>query len=544
MHPAARALLVAAPLVVPVAVVVGAGDLVIGQRSLDLIGHVWTMWVSSEGALTRTELAAYPAGADLLPILGGWLDILVANVFVRGLGLSPLVAYNLVAGLWLAISGWGGIALARALGASWWAALLAGLLLQLDGFALSHLIGGRTEQAGLGFLALALAGALSCWRRPGWGATVGCGLAGAAVVYLSWEHAIWLALAMAWLAPFVAWAGRPAGAVRRWGQAAAVTAAVAGPWALLFLTRAAAVRTMDEGQQTLEWAMMASTAPLGWLGQPVRPALLALAALVVVPWTAPRADRRLWLGAGAGLLLTMILAAGPSPGLWQPGDIAPGTWGPFYWMQSMPVLGWFHTPDRLLAGWSLAAAAAAGLLADAAGRRHRVLGALVFAVLLGSAAAEVRRAGLWPSGGWRPGGPPALDVIAAAEGEGALIDLPPARAGMDAMQYTIFQMVHERPIPYHMTLPFLTTDAYGQLAAENPTLRWLNSPVRRPVPDSITEDVAALRRAGFRWVVLHPARLPPRARGRAVSAFVDALGSPTLQDGSGWVCWELPAPAQ
>ncbi|MFT4978523.1 MAG: hypothetical protein ACI8S6_004433 [Myxococcota bacterium] len=529
-----------APLIMPALVLFWAGDLVIGQHSLDLIGHVWTMWAASEGSLTRTELAAYPAGADLLPILGGWLDILTASLLTRGLGLSELVAYNLVAALWLAVTGWGGFALARALGASWWSALLAGLMLQLDGYALHHLIGGRTEQAGLGFIALALAGAVVSWRRSGWRWSVACGLAGASVIYLSWEHAIWLALAMTWLAPFFVWSGRPAGALSRWALSASVTVAVAGPWAALFLHRASSVRELDEGQQTLQWAMDASAAPIGWLLQPVRPTTLALLALLVIPWTAPRIDRRLWLGAGVGLVLTFLLAMGPSPGLWAPGDIAEGVWGPFFWMQSTPVLGWFHTPDRLLAGWSLAAAVAAALLVDRVTRLRVWLGPVLGAVLLASSLGHVFQGRLWPAGGWRPGGPPVLSVLAAVEGEGAVFDLPPVRAGMDAMQYTIYQMIHRRPIAYHMTLPFLTTDVYGQLSEDNATLRWISNPQRRPAPETLSDDLRALRASGFRWVVLHPTRLPPPTRASTLSAFSEALGPPILQEPGRWICWELP----
>lgn len=535
-----RALTALVPLAVPVVVLSGAGDLVIGQRSLDLIGHVWTMWAASEGALTRTDLAAHPQGADLLPILGGWLDIFVSAVFTRIMGFSALHAYNAVVGVWLAATGWGGIALARVMGASWWAALLAGVLLQLDGYALHHLIGGRTEQAGLGFLALALAGAIAAWRQPGWRVPFACGLAGASVVFLSWEHAIWLALAMLWLTPFVAWSGRPDGAARRWALAAGVAAAVAGPWAAAFLSRASAVRDPNEGQQTLQWAIDASAAPMSWVLSPVRPAAFGLLALLALPWIVPARDRRLWLGVVSGLVLTFVLGMGPSPGLWAPGDIAPGAWGPFAWMQSAPVLGWFHTPDRLLVGWSLAAAVAAALAVDAIARIRAPLGALGAAVALGVSVGHVHLGKLWPAGGWRPGGPPALQVIAAAEGEGALLDLPPVGAGMDAMQYTIFQMLHQRPIPYHMTLPYLTTDTFGPLAEKYPVLRWVGNPRGRPVPPSARADLLALRASGYRWVVLHTNRLPPNGRSAALSAFTDALGPPTLSDPAGWSCWELP----
>jgi len=52
-----------------------AGDRVFGPRSMDQTGHHWTIWSASRGPVTRTDLVAWPEGADLLPILGGWLDI-------------------------------------------------------------------------------------------------------------------------------------------------------------------------------------------------------------------------------------------------------------------------------------------------------------------------------------------------------------------------------------------------------------------------------------------------------------------------------------
>lgn len=522
----------------PTAVLLGAGELAIGQRSLDLIGHIWTIWVASEGSLTQTPMAAHPHGADLLPILGGWLDIFVASVLTRGLGLDPITAYNAVVWLWLVVAGWGGWCLARALGAGRGAAMLSGAVLQLDGYALHHLNGGRTEQAGVGFLALALAGALYSWQKPSRWGVIGCGVAGALVVFLSWEHAIWLALAMLWMTPFVWKNGRPQGAWKRWSAAAGVTVLLAGGWAGMFVQRAAAVRHLDEGRQTLSWAVEASVAPLSWFSQSVRPATMTMAALAVVFWLVPRTERWLWRGIGLGLLLSALLAMGPSPGLWQPGDLREGFWGPFAWMQVLPMLGWFHTPDRLMVGWSLAGSAAVALVAERLWKWQWWAGLATGAAVLIGTAHHCRAGALWPTGGWRPGGPAALAVI-AAESEGALLDLPPAQAGMDAMQYTIFQMLHQRPIPFHMTLPFLTHDAYGPLAEQRETLRWLAGPPRQSPPQAARDDLLSLQEDGFRWVVLHPNRLPPPMRMQAQQLFHDALGSPDLMDPSGWMCWDL-----
>ena len=110
---------------------------------------------------------------------------------------------------------------------------------------------------------------------------------------------------------------------------------------------------------------------------------------------------------------------------------------------------------------------------------------------------------------------------------------------MPAMQYTIFQMIHQRPIPYHMTLPFLTTDTYAELSATSPTLQWMARPSGQPAPESVGEDIQALSAAGIRWVALHPQRLPPQQRLSAISALEAALGAPDLQEPMSWMCWEI-----
>ena len=46
------------PLVFPALVVLSAGDLVIGQRSPDLIGHVWTVWPHLRFLLVRHSIAS------------------------------------------------------------------------------------------------------------------------------------------------------------------------------------------------------------------------------------------------------------------------------------------------------------------------------------------------------------------------------------------------------------------------------------------------------------------------------------------------------
>ena len=163
------ALMLLGLLVLPVGLQWGVGDAVIGLESDDLSGHLWTLWNATRGPMTSTELVNAPSGVDLMPIVGGWLDIRLGSWLAPWLGVAG--AYNAVLSLYLLLAGVGGFLLARALGARTGGGVLAGVLLQLDPFILLHLGAGRPEQASLGLVAMALAGALGAWYpRPSVGA--------------------------------------------------------------------------------------------------------------------------------------------------------------------------------------------------------------------------------------------------------------------------------------------------------------------------------------------------------------------------------------
>lgn len=533
----------------PVAWLLHAGRRFIGQRTLDTVGHVWTVWNTGQGHLTRSPLVAWPDGTDLLPILGGWLDIFIAGGLARA-GLPLHLAWNGTLCLFLVVAGLGGQALARAFGASAPAALLAGLLLQLDPFVLSSISGGRSEQAGLGFVALALAGAILVWRRPGWGPVLLAGIFGASTIYVSWEHAFWLAFAMAGALPFFAWTHRRPGWLRGMTAAALLCIVTTGPWVALFLHRARQVRADDEGLQTMSWALVHSVPLLGWFVQSeTRPSIAVLLAMLALPFVIPRRDRRLWVGVGLGLLLTWILAAGPSPGLWRVGVEADGFWGPYAWMQRIPLLGWFHTPDRLLVGWNLVGVVAAALLFDrvrgllsARPRLGMALAILIGLGLGGTAWRHVQLRHLLPKGDWE------LPLAAVYRGpatvgvEGALLDLPPRAPGPPALQYQLLQMLHERPIPYHMTLPSLTTAreekilALGTLAAAT---TGISPPGGTLDPATIREELQAMEELGYAFLAIHPQQLG-RRRAREISrAIVAAVGPPQWEVPGDWLCWQL-----
>ena len=142
-----------------------AGSRALGRLGVDQTGHLWTIWHASREALTTSALIGYPDGIDLLPILGGWTDILLASWIEPWIGLIP--AFNAVTALYLTVAGIGGSLLARSLGAGAFGAFIAGTLLQVDSYLLFHLNNGRTEQLAIGLVALAIVALDRLARRPG-----------------------------------------------------------------------------------------------------------------------------------------------------------------------------------------------------------------------------------------------------------------------------------------------------------------------------------------------------------------------------------------
>ena len=118
-----------------------------------------------------------------------------------------------------------------------------------------------------------------------------------------------------------------------------MTVLAAGPWVAWFLIRALEVRAAGEGLDTLEMARENSAPMLGWLvgGSVARPGVALPLVLLALPWTARRVDRGLWAATGVLLLVTLVLASGPEPGLWVAGDL--GVPGPYRHLHSVPVLG-------------------------------------------------------------------------------------------------------------------------------------------------------------------------------------------------------------
>ena len=533
-------------LALPLLWVVMARGAAFGHFSVDLAGHLWTGWAVGRDGLLHTGMIGWPEGYDLLPALGGWLDLWLVALVRTVLPLE--LAYDLVVAGYLVVAGLGGWLLARNLGVSSPAALVAGLLLQLDGFVLQHLGGGRPELVALGLMALFLGLAHRAWRGRCPNAPWQAGLAGALLLLASWELSLLAGMVLLVLLPFMFWASRPPGLGKRLRDMALVGGLIAVPWAGLFLARAGQVRGLDEGEFWLRTASHASVGLLGWFGPgSARPGWLVLITLLALPLTLRARHRRLWLGVLLGLAVSLVLALGPNPGLWGPGPGQSAGWGPFALLQGLPLLGWFHWPDRLLAVWSLAAVVAAALLVDALGRRRRWLGVVAACLLVADAGLEAGWAGRWPTGRYRIPEHPGAQQLGALPGSGAVLDLPPQPNPVNHLHYQLAQIHHGRPIRHHHHLTHLVGPGGSDGVDQQPLLTWFQALMhgqaleREPFTEA---ELGGLRQAGFDYLVLHQPGWPPQRWARARDLLLESLGEPVIQQGQSWICWRLPGGAE
>lgn len=311
----------------------------IGHPETDTYNHLWGYWWVAERLLQgrspfQVEGLGWPQGGQLyfIDLFGA---VLTLPVSVLG---GPVLAYNAAIVLNVALAGMGAFALARRVGLAPPAALFAGLVYATTPHLLGQLYDGISETAAIGWLPLAIAGALA-WRddpRPRTGAVAGLLLGVAALA--SFYYGLFSALAVfalllsrtvdrprAWLRPLA------------WRSVLAFTAsllAVAGPALLAFrstLVAEDALVTREEGFVSLALFGHNMTDLLSFFrpGRVYSPDLRvlydeALIVVVYVGWVPllagaaalARASRRPaelprlrpWL---AGALLSFTLALGP-----------------------------------------------------------------------------------------------------------------------------------------------------------------------------------------------------------------------------------------
>jgi hypothetical protein len=513
------------------------GPRAFGKGGADLVSHLWAMWNASQGPATRSRLLTWPEEVDLLPVLPGWLDVVFGGLLTPAMGLVP--AYDLVQALYLVLAGLGATALARAAGFSWPAALVAGLLMQLDGYVLDHLKEGRPEQVGVGVVSLALAGAVQLWRNEaGRGAAIATGLAAVLTVAISWELAVMTALIGLWLLPWLPRSTRAPTAWRRLALAAATATVLLGPPVVLFLARASAARPPDESSFSLPLAAAMSVPALGWFGWgSIRPGWVALVALPLAALLGKPESRRLHLGIAIGLGLTLLLATGPTPRLWGPAAATPTPWAPFLLLQKLPLMGWFHWPDRPLLAWSVAAPVAAAAVIDAARRLpHKLasLAALLLAALfVGDAVVETRQTRRWPDARYSLPASGGMVWLGRDPHPGAVLDLPWQGRGNFTVDYTANQLVHGRPIHFGLLPERLTGVDQSAFIAQVPLLLWIEAAEGGAVaaaPALSEGELAWLSAQGFGWLNLRGPGVDPQLAAQLAQSVEAALGPPVRDE--------------
>ena len=175
----------------PVAVILGGAD------EPDWTGTLWTYWWTWKALLSGANPTVashnlFPVGLD--PVAQyNLLDALLLGWLVPVVG--PTRGYNLCGLLVLMLAGWTGMTMARHLGATRWAAVCTGLLLQSSTMVTVEVTGGRLSQALLPFAGLAFVGLLRLFRTEtdrAHAVRTGLFTAGTALVY--WYAALFVAL--------------------------------------------------------------------------------------------------------------------------------------------------------------------------------------------------------------------------------------------------------------------------------------------------------------------------------------------------------------
>ncbi len=482
---------------------VGGGD---AWQSLWNLDHVRRV-LDGETGLWFSHQVWAPEGASLRA------HTLAPTLSVPGAllarALAPHVAYNVLVLLTFALAGATTFRLARRLGLSPGAALLAGLALAFAPARTARAF-GHLNLCALGLVPLALEGLVVAARRTGARAWAGAAVAAAALLALGltdWYLALLGALAATTFAAFelARGGGRRAAITLRLGLtgviALAALAPVARPLAaepgirghdprhcstaltsLVVPNRVQRVAAWTEGltgrnsQNLAEGAAYLGLVPLA-----------ALAWLLARPTQRPR-DLDWALAAGAAGL---VLALGPAPRIFDRWLEIPL---PYRWLEAaVPALATGGCASRLVQLAALPLALATGWAADrlhAGGGRGRAVLAAAVAVLAVEYAPVTPPVMRWPVD-------PAMSGLAAAPGDGVVLDLDSDVTGL------VRQLGHGRP----QTLGYLSRrpEAQWERRRLDPVIGPLLGHGEVAAAPPLATAAAWLRhRWGVRWVVATP----------------------------------------
>lgn len=498
--------------------------------------HLWGLWAALETGhplVVDTDLIVFPDGARVVLVDPGHLP-----AFALGSLVGPFAGYNLVVALGFVWMGLAGALLAREVGGH---PAVGAAVAAACPTVLGHAAEGMTEGAGVGWVGIQLALLLRFVRGgPAWtGAAAAGALAMAA--YCGPYNGVWAGLLDVALGVGLLVRARRQGAapVGRAAGVAVGAAALLAPlaWAVLgardgglpgSAERAGLPRVHDwpdrfRGGLETGADLLDPLLPVALTGgeAPVSHTAYVGLVLFAVACAAVWRDRRRWPWL-AGAAAFMVLSLGPwlyvgGRALRVGGGVVPGPAAAL--MLAVPGLA-------RVTRWYRAGAVATLLLAPLAstvGRHPFGRGAVVLVVLLD---ALLLAPVAWPL---RATPAPDITPYTALDGDGALVELPPATTGEPPPgrwrdRTVLAQVFHGRPVGGGAMGRGPSDAARGAQARLETVMRGGALPPR---------SLAKVRQHGFRWLAVYPEyrSMPADAQGRIEACF----GPPVAASDEVWL---------
>ncbi|MBM3460817.1 MAG: hypothetical protein FJX76_01820 [Armatimonadetes bacterium] len=516
----------------------------LGHPDSDMWKHAWGHWWLGNHLRhfswpIFTTLQNYPWGGNLF-VIDPFNAMLAA---VLGIFVPPTASFNAIVVGQLALAGWGAWRLATRLTGDSWAALVAGVVYGFSPWVLSYSVSsGVSETLGLAWIPLSahwMLGAAEGQRRDVplaaaalflagfnswyylffalllWGLLAGGALLGSLPAWPAWRHVVIAGMLAAVALSPLAWKFSSSMATKSLGPIDREEFAKSPEYLQNFFTVSDFVLPgKDRLRVTSTVDRLAQTPYLG---------LLALA-LAILAWR--RREARVWAW---GAAIFCVLSLGPMVGLTRGwGSSAPING--LYWLWQHGFGLWLATsPSRIhvLTTLCVAMLAAFGLARFTAARPvlGMVAAGLVFAEVGLLSPAE------FPVPISSAAIPAVYDGLALDEKSG-VFDVPPVHYNSQLIpgQYYFYQTRHGGGIPYRAGGVFdarLTDNRYFTEMWRLGVGVW---PAARD-PVSAAVGLEALGKLGYRHVVLHADRMPPRAFASALATLRRWLGPPVASDG-------------
>jgi len=539
-------------------VVLVPSEQLVGHPGNDTWNHVWGYWWVAEALSSgswpgHTEHLAFPDGGTLYFIDTVQAIVTVPLQWIVG----PAMAYNMIVLFGIALSAFGAWLLARRVTGD---SVAAGVAMVIYGCS-PHLLGqaynGISETVCAGWLPISLWGLLRFLDRPNWKRAATLGVLMATCMLTSWYYGLfalistivivgWRALRQPWIQPWIKSLVRLSGAATLGGVLVmpllwAFKTSLDAPDALVtrdpefveasllyhnitdLLAFFRPGKTPSPDLLALYGEELVIVIYLGWVGL-----FLLIAALFFTrrhrelgPWV--------WLG-----IFFFIFSLGPYLNIGGQmveidGRRVPLPFLPLF--DALPLFSRISHPFRFVVGVSLSVA-----IIGSAGLRHMLRnvgqrGRLVAVGLLcGLGLIEFTLAS--PASIPVPTSdatiPAAYTEIGIDPEPGAVLDLPLAVPNLERAVYVWYQAEHHRPVPWGLNDPMPKSLLKNRLAATLMRMEASRSqtlPPRMPELDLVIGS-RALKRQGYRYVVLHE-RLYPQFKLIQVEALLTGLlGAP------------------